>query len=74
MNPRQSSGGTKNSDVASARCLFADFDGIDHNCHDRWIFLCYKKVKMNVRKIDDIAVIEVEGNLDAGALDSLMFR
>ena len=28
-NPRKASGGTKNEDVACARCLFADFDDID---------------------------------------------
>jgi hypothetical protein len=28
-NPRKRDGGTKNEDVALARCLFADFDGVD---------------------------------------------
>ena len=36
-NPRQSIGGTKNEDVACARCLFADFDGVKlDEVEQRW--------------------------------------
>jgi len=36
-NPRRVKGGTKGKDVAYARCLFVDFDGIDTDAaKDRW--------------------------------------
>jgi hypothetical protein len=36
-NPRLSQGGTKSSDVACARCLFVDFDGIGlYAAQDKW--------------------------------------
>jgi len=36
-NPRRVWGGTRSKDVACARCLFADFDGIDpYTARDRW--------------------------------------
>jgi len=36
-NPRRAKGGTKSTDVVCARCLFADFDGIDFDAAQaRW--------------------------------------